>query len=468
MEIIANLLNNIESFMGTALIFLLFGTGLFFSLKLGFIQFRKFIPSFKQVFGGMFSKKNQEHGSLSSFQALATAIAAQIGTGNVAGVASAILAGGPGAVFWMWVSALLGMSTIFAEAVLAQHYRDKKDGEFVGGPAYYISKGVGGNLGKFLAGFFAVMITLALGIIGNMVQSNSIAGAVNEAFGLPTWIMGVFIAIAAALIFIGGVSRIGKFAETVVPVMAVIYLLASLFVIIKFSGQLIPTLELIIKSAFSGTAVMGGIVGASVKEAMKLGAKRGLFSNEAGMGSTPHAHAVAKVRHPAEQGLAAMCGVFIDTVLVCTSTAMVILVTQSYLVENPASSTGYFEAAMLTQQAFHIALGGVGKPFLAICLTFFAFTTVVGWYYFGESNIKYLFGTKALPIYRIIVVAAIIFGSIQKVAVVWLLSDVANEFMVVPNLIALILLSGQVKSIMNDYQRQLDEGGEIKYNYLIK
>lgn len=462
MEAILKVLGSIDDFMGSVLLIMLFGAGILFTARLGFIQFRKFGASFKQMFGNAFSKKS-EKGSLSSFQALATAVAAQIGTGNVAGVAGAILAGGPGAVFWMWVLALLGMSTIFAEAVLAQLYRERQDGELVGGPSYYISKGLGhGALGKFLAGFFAVSIILALGLIGNMVQSNSIAGVMSVAFSIPTWIIGIVLAILAALIFIGGVSRIGRFAQLVVPFMAVIYIIASITIMIIFRAELLPTLKMIIKAAFTPEAAIGGIVGTTIKQAVLMGAKRGLFSNEAGMGSTPHAHAVAKVNHPAEQGLAAMCGVFIDTILVCTATALVILVTKAHMLTDAAGN--YYEAALLTQQAFEKAFPGFGATFLAIALAFFAFTTIIGWYYFGESNIKYLFGRKGLLPYRLIVCACIIIGAVQKIAVVWKLSDVANEFMVVPNVIALVFLSGQVKKVLKDYDEK-KLSGKITYNY---
>lgn len=428
----------------------LIGMGLFLSFRLGFPQISKMGAAFKHVFGPIFSKsqKAKEEGSMSSFQALATAVAAQVGTGNVAGVATAILAGGPGAVFWMWVSAFLGMGTIFTEAVLAQKYRERRDGDLVGGPAFYISKGLGS---KPLAAFFSVTIIIALGFIGNMVQSNSIAGAVNRAFGIPTVVVGIAIAIAAALIFIGGMKRIASFAELVVPLMAVVYILASIVILIMFGDKIIPTFGLIVKSAFSGNAVMGGIVGATIKQAMQKGIARGLFSNEAGMGSTPHAHAVANVDHPAEQGLTAMVGVFIDTILVCTATALAILVTKSYM--DPT-----LKGVTVTQGAFEIAFGPAGSIFLAVCLTFFAFTTVIGWYYFGESNIKFLFGKNGLLPYRLLVVAFIVLGSLQEVDLVWNLADTFNGIMVIPNMIALIALSGMAVKILADYQKKKADG----------
>ncbi len=437
----------------------LIGMGLFLSFRLGFPQITKMGKAFKHVFGPMFSKekKAKEAGSMSSFQALATAVAAQVGTGNVAGVATAILSGGPGAIFWMWVSAFLGMSTIFVEAVLAQKYRERKDGDLVGGPAYYISKGLGS---KGLAAFFSVTIIIALGFIGNMVQSNSIAGAVNRAFGIPYVAVGIAVAVAAALIFIGGMKRIASFAELVVPVMAVIYILASIVILIIFRDQIIPVFTLIFKSAFSGNAVMGGILGATIKQAMQKGIARGLFSNEAGMGSTPHAHAVANVDHPSEQGLTAMVGVFIDTVLVCSATAFAILVTKSYM--DPT-----LKGVTVTQEAFTIAFGRGGEIFLAVCLTFFAFTTVVGWYYFGESNIKYLFGKNGLLPYRILVCAFIVIGSMQEVDLVWNLADTFNGLMVIPNMIALLALSGVAVNLLKDYNKKLKDGN-IYYDYDVK
>ena len=326
---LVKLINDINSFIASnILMWGLLGAGTYLSFLLGFPQITKIGYAFKMVFGGLFRKtENSNEGSMSSFQALATAVAAQVGTGNVAGVATAITAGGPGAVFWMWVSAFLGMGTIFTEAVLAQKYRKRIHGELVGGPAYYISRGLKktGKFAKFLAGFFSVTIILALGFMGNAVQSNSIAAGIKGISGLENinpGIIGIIVAILAALIFIGGMNKIAKFAELVVPIMAAVYILASILVLMIFHKEVIPTFTWIVKSAFSPNAVVGGIAGASVKVAVQKGIARGLFSNEAGMGSTPHAHAVAHVKHPAEQGLSAMVGVFIDTILVCSATAL--------------------------------------------------------------------------------------------------------------------------------------------------
>lgn len=434
----------------------LVGFGILFSIRLGFPQITRFGTAAKRVFGGVFKKEESKEGSMSSFQALATSIAAQIGTGNVAGVATAITLGGPGAVFWMWVSAFFGMSTIFIEATLAQKYREvDSDGQLVGGPAYYIRNGMGS---KGLASFFAISLVIALGFVGNMVQSNSIAGAVSTAFGIPQLIVGIGIAIVAGLIFIGGMKRIASFAEMVVPIMAVIYIVGSIIVMIMFRGSIGSTFKEIFVGAFDPEAVLGGAAGIGVMKAVRFGIARGLFSNEAGMGSTPNSHAVADVDHPAEQGLSAMIAVFIDTILVCSATAIVVISTGAH-------NLG-LEGAAITQEAFTIAFGTFGQIFLAICLTFFAFTTVVGWYYFGENNIRFLFkGKNALRVYQVIVLIFIVLGSYQKVGLVWDLADMFNGIMVIPNLIALLVLFKESKEILLDYDNQLSKGEKLHYTY---
>lgn len=434
----------------------LVGLGIYFSMRLGFPQITRFGKASRMVIEGAFKKEESKEGSMSSFQALATAIAGQIGTGNIAGVATAITLGGPGAVFWMWVSAFFGMSTIFIEATLAQKYREiDSDGQLVGGPAYYIKNGLGN---KGLASFFAIALVIALGFVGNMVQSNSIAGAVSTAFKIPQVIVGIGIAIVAGLIFIGGMKRIASFAEMVVPIMAVVYIVGSIIVMIIYRGSIGSTFRDIFVGAFSPEAVLGGAAGIGVLKAVRFGIARGLFSNEAGMGSTPNSHAVADVAHPAEQGLSAMIAVFIDTILVCTATAIVIIATG-------ANNSGLAGAA-ITQEAFNIAFGTFGQIFLAICLTFFAFTTVVGWYYFGENNIRFLFkGKRALRIYQTIVLIFIILGSYQKVDFVWDLADMFNGIMVIPNLIALFFLFKESKKILVDYDNQLSKGETLHYEY---
>ena len=465
---LVDIINNLNNFLtSNILMWGLLGAGAFLSIILGFPQITKMPRAFGMVFGDLFKKKDSQEGSMSSFQALATAVAAQVGTGNVAGVATAITAGGPGAVFWMWVSAFLGMGTIFTEACLAQKYRRKVNGELVGGPAYYISEGLKktGGFAKALAVFFAITIILALGFMGNAVQSNSIAAGIKGISGLEginPGIIGVVVAILAALIFMGGMGRIAKFAELVVPIMAAVYILGSIVILIIFHKEVIPTIGWIFESAFTGNAVAGGIAGSVVKVAVQKGVARGLFSNEAGMGSTPHAHAVAHVKHPAEQGLTAIVGVFIDTMLVCTATALAILVTGAYKVQG--ANGKYLVGAQLTQGAFKLSFGEFGAILLAVCLAFFAFTTIIGWYYFGESNIKYLFGTKALLPYRIIVIICIIVGSLQEVEIVWSLADIFNSLMVIPNLIAIVWLSFEVKNLLQDYNKKFAEGN-VNYDY---
>lgn len=449
MEQLISLVTKASDLMwSSVLLIILVSVGVIYSVYLGFPQIRHLGRAFKQTFGGIFKKKETvEEGSMSSFQALATAVAAQVGTGNVAGVATAIMSGGPGAIFWMWVSGFLGMATIFGEAVLAQKYREVRDGNYVGGPAFYISKGL---KSKPLAAFFSVALIIALGFVGNLVQSNSISASINAATGLNPIIIGVLVGIAAALVFMGGMKRIATFAELVVPFMAILYILGTLIVMFLFRDQVIPAFTSIFRGAFDPQSVMGGALGVTVREAVRFGVARGLFSNEAGMGSTPHAHAVANVKHPAQQGLVAIVGVIIDTIVVCTSTAMVILVTGAHKLG--------LAGPLVTQQAFTTAFGGFGTSFLAICLTFFAFTTIIGWYYFGESNIRYLFGTKGLLPYRIIVVIFIILGSAltQKVDFVWTMADFFNGIMVFPNLVALLILAPQVKKILRHYESGKD------------
>ncbi len=416
-------------------------TGIIFSIRLKFIQVRKFGEGMRRVFGGinLFGKQADKDG-MSSFQALATAIAAQVGTGNIAGCATALISGGPGAIFWMWLSAFFGMATIYGEAVLAQKFKTRSEtGEVIGGPVYYIRQAFKGGFGKFLAGFFAVAIILALGLMGNMVQSNSIGDAFYNAFGVNKLIVGIIIAAIAAFIFLGGMKRIASVTEKMVPIMAALYIVGSLVVIIANIKNIPNVFYQIFVGAFNPTAVLGGAAGITVKAAMRFGVARGLFSNEAGMGSTPHAHAVAKVDKPEEQGIVAMIGVFLDTFVVLTLTALVILSTNSL-------GSGA-EGVALAQLAFSKVFGNFGGVFIAICLLFFAFSTIIGWYFFGEQNIKYLFGQKAVKIYALLVVIFVIIGSTLKVDLVWNLSDLFNGIMVFPNLLALLALSGLVVAI---------------------
>ncbi len=427
------------------LIIALLGGGIWFTFKLGFIQVRGFGEGMRRTFGGLFSKKgNADKDGMSSFQALATAIAAQVGTGNIAGAATALAIGGPGAIFWMWIAAFLGMATIFGEAVLAQKYKQVGvDGEITGGPVYYIRAAFKGTFGKVLAGIFAVLIILALGFMGNAVQSNSIAAAFHTAFGVPQAAVGVVVALIALFVFVGGMQRIAKVTETIVPIMAAFYILGALIVIIYNYKNIPYAFQAIIVGAFNPSAVSGGAVGATLKLALTKGVARGLFSNEAGMGSTPHAHAVAKVDHPVEQGFVAMIGVFIDTFIVLNLTAFVIITTKSI----PSGKTG----AELSQYAFSTLYGKGGDIFIAICMFFFAFSTIIGWYFFGQANIKYLFGPKAVKVYSVLVAVCVVLGSLAQVDLVWNMADCFNSMMVIPNFIGLIVLSGTIKKLHDDY-----------------
>lgn len=430
---------------GSVLIIALVGIGLLFTFKLGFIQIRGFKDGWNRTFGGLFSKKGDAgKDGMSSFQALATAIAAQVGTGNIAGAATAIAVGGPGAIFWMWISAFLGMSTIFAEAVMAQKFKQvSDDGTVTGGPVYYIRGAFKGTFGKVLAAIFAVLIIFALGFMGNAVQSNSIAASWNTAFGIPKIAMGIFIAVVSLFVFTGGMKRIAKVTELIVPIMAAFYIVGSLIVIFANVTAIPAAFHDIIVGAFKPAAVAGGAMGATLKLAVQKGVARGLFSNEAGMGSTPHAHAVAKVNHPVEQGFVAMIGVFIDTFVILNLTALVIITT--------GSRTTGFTGAQLSQYAFSTLYGKFGEIFIAICMLFFAFSTIIGWYFFGEANIRYLFGAKAVKIYSIIVCICVELGSLQEVDLVWNMADCFNSMMVIPNAIALVALSGLVKKTHDDY-----------------
>lgn len=430
---------------GSVLIIALVGIGLLFTFKLGFIQIRGFKDGWNRTFGGLFSKKGDAgKDGMSSFQALATAIAAQVGTGNIAGAATAIAVGGPGAIFWMWISAFLGMSTIFAEAVMAQKFKQvSDDGTVTGGPVYYIRGAFKGTFGKVLAAIFAVLIIFALGFMGNAVQSNSIAASWNTAFGIPKIAMGIFVAVVSLFVFTGGMKRIAKVTELIVPIMAAFYIVGSLSVIFANVTAIPAAFHDIIVGAFKPAAVAGGAMGATLKLAVQKGVARGLFSNEAGMGSTPHAHAVAKVKHPVEQGFVAMIGVFIDTFVILNLTALVIITT--------GSRTTGLTGAQLSQYAFSTLYGKFGEIFIAICMLFFAFSTIIGWYFFGEANIRYLFGAKAVKIYSIIVCICVALGSLQEVELVWNMADCFNSMMVIPNAIALVALSGLVKKTHDDY-----------------
>ena len=439
------------------LVFLLVAVGLWYTIKTRFVQVRCFGAGLKKIFGDISFKGGAHGGGMSSFQAVATAIAAQVGTGNIVGAAGAILTGGPGAIFWMWIIAFLGMATIYAEATLAQKTRIKdSEGNIQGGPVYYITRAFQGRLGKFLAGFFAVAIILALGFFGCMVQSNSIGSTIHTAFRIPSWIVGVVLVVICAFIFMGGVDRLASVTEKLVPVMAAVFLLGALGVLIARIKYVPATFFMIFRYAFQPQAIIGGGLGAALKIAVSQGAKRGLFSNEAGMGSTPHAHALAQVKNAHEQGTVAMAGVFIDTFVVLTLNALVIISTL-YTADGPLAG-GYtggvvetLNKANLAQTAFGVVYGEkLGSAFVAVCLFFFAFSTILGWNLFAKINVNYLFGPKATKPFLMIALVFIFLGTLASNDLVWELSDMFNQLMVIPNAIALFALTGVVVTSMKE------------------
>ncbi len=443
------------------LVFLLLGCGLVFTIRTRFVQVRYFGAGMRRLFGTLSLHGGKQESGMTSFQALATAISAQVGTGNIVGACGAILVGGPGAIFWMWIIAFFGMATIYAEAVLAIKTRHvDEDGTIHGGPVYYIRTAFKGALGKFLAGFFAVAITLALGFMGCMVQSNSIGASFQTAFGIPSWVVGIVLVVICGFIFLGGVQRLASVTEKVVPVMAVIFLLGSLVILIARYRYIPETFGMIFRYAFAPNAIIGGGIGSALKIAISQGAKRGLFSNEAGMGSTPHAHAMANVKDPHEQGVVAMMGVFIDTFVVLTLNALVVISTL-YTADGPLAG-GYVGAVTetinktnLAQTAFGVVFGqNFGSMFVAICLFFFAFSTVLGWNLFGKINMMYLFGKKIVPIYTVLALVFIFLGSCLSNDLVWELTDMFNNLMVIPNVLALVALSGVVAKSVRERKNE--------------
>lgn len=448
MDTLSQIVKTINTYLSDyILIFLLIGCGLFFTIKTRFVQVRCFGEGMKAMFGN-FSLKGEKHNSgMSSFQALATAIAAQVGTGNIVGACGAILTGGPGAIFWMWIIAFFGMATIYAEAVLAQETRVvQDDGTVVGGPVYYITKAFKGKLGKFFAGLFAFSIIIALGCIGAMVQSNSIGSTMHTAFGIPSWVVGLVIALISGFIFIGNVQRLASVTEKIVPLMALIYIVGCLVLLICRIQYIPETFALIFKYAFKPNAIIGGGLGYALKTAISQGAKRGLFSNEAGMGSTPHAHAIANVKKPHDQGVIAMMGVFVDTFVVLNLTALTVISTlyagDGILAGGAVEGVGGDNMAQL---AFSSVFGETfGNAFVAICLLFFAFSTILGWNLFAKINVEYLFGKKSVTVLSVVAVIFVFLGSILKNDFVWDLMDMFNQLMVIPNVPSLIALSGIV------------------------
>lgn len=443
-----NLLKSISNFLWDNLVvYLLLAVGIFFTIKLGFPQFTKIGKSFKYAFNDAFVK-NKNDDKVSSFSALCVSLAGQIGTGNISGIASAIMIGGAGSIFWMWIAGLLGMGTIFSEAVLSQIYKEKVGENTYGGPAYYMSKGIKNKkLGKFLSSMFAILMIFALGIVGNMVQSNSISVSLNSGFGVDNLLTGVVLSVLVAIIIVGGIKRIYKLAELIVPAMIFIYLGVGIVILAKFSGEIIPAIKQIFSSAFTAKAAIGGAIGVSIKEAVRIGLQRGLFSNEAGMGATPQAHAIADADHPVKEGLVSMVSVIIDTFMISTISALIILVTKSHI--DAAS----LNPVMLSQKSFELAFGETGKGLLGVILLLFSYTTMIGWYYYGEANMAYLFGERSVTFYKIIVVIAILVGTLTHFEILWTISDLLNALMVVPNLIGILLLTNVVAKKYSEWKK---------------
>jgi AGCS family alanine or glycine:cation symporter len=441
METIMNINNTINGIVwGPPILILIVGAGLFLSAKTGFFSIFKLGYILKNTLLKMFSKENKGEGEVTAFQAVATALAATVGTGNIAGVATAIAAGGPGAVFWMWLAAILGMTTKFAEVVLAVNFREKtEDGRFVGGPMYYITNGLGW---KWLAVLFALFGAFAAFGIGNMVQSNSVAAALQSSFNLNPWVTGIVLSVVTALVIIGGIKRIGAFTEKLVPFMAAIYILGGLVIIFINAAKIPSAFALIFSSAFTGKAAVGGFAGATISQAIRFGIARGVFTNEAGLGSAPIAHAAATTDHPVRQGLWGVFEVFADTLVICSITALAIVTSGVW----ESGATG----AALTTAAFEQALPG-GGYIVSIGIVLFAFSTIVGWEYYGERCAEYLFGPKANMIYRILWIPFVLVGAIGGLEFVWSLADTLNGLMAIPNLIGVLALSGTVFKLTKEF-----------------
>lgn len=448
---INSILVDISSFLwGFPLIFLLLGTGLFLSVRSKFIQFRAFGHGWA-LLSGKYDDAHQP-GETTHFQSLATALSATIGTGNIAGVATAIASGGPGAVFWMWATALVGMATKYHCCLLAQKFRkiDEK-GVVSGGPAYFLALGL---KQKWLGFLFAVFTVLASFGIGNLAQANSLAAPLNSSFGINKLVSGLVVAVIVAVVIIGGIKRIAAFASRIVPIMVAAYVAASLYILAIHYDAILPAFKMIFYYAFNDVpaSASGGFAGATVWAVMRFGVARGLFSNESGLGSAAIAHAPAKTDEPVREGLVAMIGPFIDTIIVCTMTALVIITSGLW----DCGESG----ANLSSLAYQKSLPVIGKYIVSIGLTLFAFTTIIGWSYYGDRNVEYLFGDKAVKIYHIIFVLIIPIGAVLKLDIVWNFCDISNGLMAIPNLIGLLGLSGFVAVMTKDYFDR--DKGQIK------
>ena len=442
METLNNIITVVNDFLWTyILVIALIVLGIYFTIKTKFVQFRYFKEMFRLLGDGM-GKDAKGDGKVSSFQAFCISTASRVGTGNIAGISIAIVGGGPGAIFWMWVVALIGSASSFVESTLAQIYKVRDGAAFRGGPAYYIEQGL---KNKKMAILFSVLITISFAFVFNAVQSNTMTVAFHAAFGIDKFLMGIILCALTTAVIFGGVQRIAKITEVIVPIFAVAYILVALFIVFKNINLMPQVFEAIFSQALNFKDFTVGTFTGTIL----VGIKRGLFSNEAGMGSTPHAHAVAKVKHPCDQGMVAMMGVFIDTLIILNLTAFSVLCTGQLTEYNQPLS-----AAALTQAAFNSGFGSFGSIFIAICMFFFAFSTIVGWYFFGEKNVRYLFGTKAVKPYAVLVTIFIVIGSALKVELVWNLSDLFNSLMVIPNVLGLWALSGVAKELYADWKSQ--------------
>ncbi len=454
------------NFWNTYTIALLIGTGIVLTVATRFIQVRKFNLGFRFTMLGALRKDEsaKDTGDITPFQALMTSLSSTVGNGNIAGVATAIASGGPGAVFWMWITAVVGMATKYSETVLAVHFRKTaEDGSMSGGPMYYIRRGfqdrpILKHLAAPLAGLFAFFgAWTAIFGTGNMVQTNSMALAFNQQLGVDFWIVGLVVAILAGTVIIGGIKRIGKTAELLVPSMILIYFLSTIYIIITHASAIPGALKWIVVSAFTPQAAVGGFIGHSVRQALQFGVRRGLLSNESGLGSTPIAHAASKARNPVRQGIIAMMGTFVDTIVVCTLTSLVILLTGAYITPDPSVPGNTLTSTALTAHAFGTSIPYFGGKIVAFSSALFGFSTLIGWYYYGERCFEYLFGLKTINLYKAVFVIVAFFGAIlqgERLQIVWNVGDLSNGLMAAPNLIGLIFLSGMVYKITNEYIKE--------------
>ncbi len=447
MELLNELVLRINDFIWTyILIAMLIVLGIYFTAKTNFVQFRYFKEMFRLLGDGS-SKDAKKEGKISSFQAFCISTASRVGTGNIAGIALAVVAGGPGAIFWMWLIALIGSASGFVESTLAQIYKVKDGKSYRGGPAYYMEQGLNK---KWMGVTFSVLITICFGFVFNAVQANTITAAFNNAFGIDRFILGLVIAGLTALVIFGGANRIAKVSEVIVPILASLYILVALFIMITNLGEMPNVIKLIFSNALDFRSMSMGTMGGMIL----IGVKRGLFSNEAGMGSAPNAAATAEVSHPVKQGLIQALGVFVDTLIICSCTAFIVLL-------YPGYATSSAEGIGLTQEALTYHIGPIGNIFIAVCILLFAFSSIVGNYYYGQSNIEFMNNKKStMTVFRLVVVAFVLFGSVAQIKIVWNLADVFMGLMAIINLIAIALLGKYAFIALRDYEKQRKAGVE--------